>query len=170
MVDITESRKITEEVYSQLNQIAEEIVNKQSGYLDEAVKKLHNVDTMSNTEIRNIMAIVTVEAFRISAYKEQSELKDSCASALYKEGIAVSFNTIVGTVEARKNQSLEDNIDKQLVSILYSNVASRFKTKVDEAHRVASVLSNILISRQAEAKLSYSPRSEETLDNGQEVF
>ena len=48
------------------------------------------------------------------------------------------------------------------------------KAKVDEAHRLANVLSNVLISRASDAKLQYNPRSEEMVSfndqNELEVF
>lgn len=161
MINIDKADKDVKELFNYLSPIATDIVKKKTKLLDDVIKKLSvDVETLSNEQVRNYMAILSVEAYNLSLDKEQSALKDSCATALYKEGIANSFNGNTGTVESRKNQSTIDNMDKQAVSMLYSVVYELLKTKVDEAHRVVNVLSNILISRSAEAKLQYNPRSE----------
>ena len=173
MIDISSAKLSVDDMYKNLSEIVEEIVVKQSGNLDKVVKKLSNIDSLSNEELRKLMITTSIEAYTISNFKEQSSLKDACATALYKEGIANSFNTLTGTVEARKNASVKDNLDKQIVMILYTNVCDRLKAKVDEAHRLSNILSNILISRASDAKLYYNPRSEVMVDinNGEvEVF
>lgn len=173
MIDISSAKLNVDDMYKNLSEIVEEIVIKQSGNLDKVVKKLSNIDSLSNEELRKLMITTSIEAYTISNFKEQSSLKDACATALYKEGIANSFNTLAGTVEARKNASVKDNLDKQIVMILYTNVCDRLKAKVDEAHRLSNILSNILISRASDAKLYYNPRSEVMVDinNGEvEVF
>lgn len=161
MVDITTADKDTKELYNYLLEVANDIVKKYSEPLDKLVKQLSkDIDTCSNEQIRSYMGKISVEAYTLNISKEQSVLKEACASALYKEGVAKAFNSSTGTVEARKNQSVIDSMDKQAVSMLYSTVSSIFKAKVDEAHRLASTLNGILISRSADAKLQYSPRSE----------
>lgn len=160
MIDISNARKDTDELFYYLSDIAIDIVTKYSGPLDNLVKKLSkNIDTLSNEELRTYMAKISIEAYNLSLDREQTALKELCATALYKEAQANAFNNATGTVDARRNQSTIDTMDKQAVSMLYSTVSSLFKAKVDEAHRLASTLSNILISRSAEAKLNYSPRS-----------
>lgn len=162
MVDIKNAKLQVDDMTKSLSEIVDDIVHKQSKALDDLVKKLHNVDNLSNDEIRKLLISVSIEAYNLSNFKEQSALKESCSSALYKEGLANAYNLNTGTVEARKNQSLQDNLDKQVVNILYSNVCDRFTAKVHEAHKLASVLSNVLISRASDAKLYYNPRSEAT--------
>lgn len=168
MVDIKNAKTSVDDVYDNLDEIVNDIISKQSKALDNVVKKLAKVETMTNEEIRSMMIITSIEAYNISEFKEQSALKDACATALYKEALADSFNILSGTVEARKNASVKNNLDKQVVAILYTNVCDRLKAKVDEAHRLSNILSNILISRASDAKLSYNPRSEIT--NNTEVF
>lgn len=160
MLNIDSAKKDTDELFNYLSEVANGIVNRYSEPLDKLVKELSkNVDVLSNEELRKYMAKISIEAYNLSIDREQTALKEMCATALYKEALANSFNGAAGTVDARRNQSTIDTMDKQAVSILYSTVSSLFKAKVDEAHRLASTLSNILISRSAEAKLQYSPRS-----------
>lgn len=170
MIDINEAKLNVDGVYKNLSEIVDDIVNKQTINLDSTIKKLSAIDSMSNEDLRNCMMLISIEAYTLSTFKEQSSLKDACATALYKEGVADSFNTLSGTVEARKNQSVQDNMDKQIVNILYTSVSDRFKSKVDEAHRIANVISNVLISRASDAKLYYNPRSEAFETEEEEVF
>ena len=44
-------------------------------------------------------------------------------------------------------------MDKQVVVMIQSAVANGMKSKVDEAHRIVNILSNVLISKNAENKL-----------------
>jgi hypothetical protein len=44
-------------------------------------------------------------------------------------------------------------MDKQVVVMLQNAVANCMKSKLDEAHRMVNVLSNVLISKNAENKL-----------------
>lgn len=161
MIDITNAHNDTNEMYRYLNEVAQEFVSKYCGTLDRIVKDIaKGIDNYTNDQLRDFMARICVEAYTISTVKEQSELKESCAIALYKEGIAKSFSMTVGAVEARKNQSVIDTMDKQAVTILYTTVTNLLKAKSDEAHRLIGVLNGILISRSADAKISFNPRSE----------
>jgi len=161
MIDITNAKDEVNKVVDQLAESVADLTNEMTARLDALIKKVAlGVDLMTNAEIRETMAKISVEAYSIGILKEQNSLRDACASALYKEAAARSFSTTAGSVEAKKNQSILDTLDRQAVSILYNTSTNLLKTKCDEAHRIVSVLSNILISRAAEAKNQYSPRSE----------
>lgn len=159
-MNINKEKKLADETANELQTIVSDIVNKQCKNLDIIIKKMSNIEALSNDELRKLMAQSSVESYIISAFRDQSALRELCANALYKEGIANSYNTATGTVEAKKNSSITDNVEKQMVSILYSNIYDTLKTKVDEAHRLTNTISNILISRMTEAKLYYNPMSE----------
>ena len=162
MVNIDQAQADVKELYDNLEEVALKIVTSKSEPLDKLVKKLQvGIEVMGNEELRTYMAMISIESYNLSMCREQSALKDACAATLYKEGLAKSFNSASGTVDAKKNEAAIDNLDKQVVSMLYSAVSDLFKAKTDEAHRIVSTISNILISRSADAKLQYNPRSEE---------
>lgn len=161
-IDITDAKNAADKMHKYMSEIAGDVVGKYSAPLDAIVKKLSsNVETCSNEELRSTMISLGIETYNLAMHKENSELKDACANALYKESVATSFNSTAGTVESRKNQSIIDSMNSQAVSILYSSVSSILRTKLDEAHRLANIISGILISRASDAKLTYNPRSEE---------
>ena len=160
MIDFTNANNDTTELYDYLIEIANGVMTKYTKTLDDIVHKLSkDIDTLSNEELRSYMAKLCIEAYNLSINREQSSLKEACANALYKEGLATSFNNTSGTVEARKNQSVIDTMDKQAVQMLYSTISDLFKAKADEAHRLTSTLNGILMSRAADAKLQYNPRN-----------
>ena len=92
-------------------------------------------------------------AYSLGDYAEHSDLKKDCASAIAKETNAREFNLAAGTVETKKNVAILNSNHEQAHQIIYSNVADSFKTKLNSAYRVIDSLKNILISRNAEAKL-----------------
>lgn len=160
MLDIKNADNDNQELFNYISQISQDIINKYTRSLDDIIQRLNKeIDTCSNDELRTYMIKICIETYHLGVDREYSSLKEQCAEALYKEKIAQVFNTSTGTVEARKNQSIIDTVDKQAVSMLYANVASLFKTKVDEAHRLVSAINGILISRAADAKIQYNPRS-----------
>ena len=173
ILNIESEKKSADEMHKYLCEIAADVVSRYSAPIDNIVSKLSkNVDTCTNDELRAIMISLGVETYNLSMHKENAGLKEACATALYKETVAKSFNSNTGTIEARKNQSILESMNSQAVSILYESVAGILNTKLDEAHRLANIINGILISRASDAKLTYSPRSEElpseipSADNG----
>ena len=161
-MDIRDAKLNVDNVADELSGIVASIVKEQTQEIDKLIHQLQNgIDTFSNADLRDIMAKISVETYFLGVLKEQSSLKNSCAEALYKEGLAKSFSMTTGTQDARRNQSTLDNTDKQVVSILYNTVTNLLKTKCDEAHRVVSAINGVLMSRASDAKQYYNPRSEQ---------
>lgn len=160
MVDIKNAKNSCDELYNYLNEVSQSIISKKSKYMDDIILKISKkIDVMDNDELRISMGKLSVEAYNLSIYREDSALKENCANVLYKEKLARTFNESTGTVDSKKNQSIVASLDSQAVSILYSSVSSLLKAKVDGANRLCNTLNGILISRAADAKLSTSPRN-----------
>ncbi len=168
-IDTNQAMQNVEEVYQQLKEAVMSSLHEIVKPVDDIVRALSKgINLYSNKELWDFQMQLSIEAYRLGDIKEQSALKDLCAAALYKEGVAKTFSATVGAQETKKQQSIIDNIDKQAVSMLYTTAASILKTKCDEAHRLVSTIQNIQISRAADAKLSGSPRSEsDTIALGQ---
>lgn len=162
MIDFEEARNEVKAVASSLAGVVDSVVKPCTAELDKLITKISTgIDKFSNNDLRDLMARISVETYYIGIAKEQSSLRDACANALYKEGMAKVYAATQGAVEAKKQQSIIDTVDKQAVSILYTTVAGLLRTKVDEAHRIVSVINSVLISRAAEAKQFYNPRNEQ---------
>ena len=126
MEEIKEAQNAVDTVADELSSVVASLVKEQTREIDKLINQLKKgIDTFSNADLRDIMAKISVETYFLSILKEQSSLRNSCAEALYKEGLAKSYSMAAGTQDARRNQSTLDNADKQAVSILYNTVNKR---------------------------------------------
>lgn len=151
---ITEQKK-TDDVYKELVQIADDIVNKASKPIDDIMSKLkHGFEDMSTRQLNDFMLQLSIEAYYFGTKKDHAQLKQACADALYKESFAKSYATAQGTQLNRQNQATIDGIEKQTVKMLYECTSNLMRTKLDETHRMINVLNSAIISRNAEAKLN----------------
>ena len=154
MVDIKDAKKNVVESYKMLQPIVDEVVKKHSKEIDKIIDKIHkNLSTLTNKELQDLMLQLSAECYFFSNYKDMSILKQELALSFVKSSQAEVYNSSVGTQQARNNQAIVDTLDKQTVNILYNAVANSMKSKLDEAHRMCNILSNVLISKNAEAKL-----------------
>lgn len=153
-MNIEDARKEATRMYKDLQPIIKSVVDKHSKELDSIIKQINkNIDTLTNKELQTYMLQLSVESYYFSQAKDWSLLKADCALAILKSNQAEIFNGTIGTQAVRSNQSIIDSLDKQVVSMLQSNIAAQLKSKLDEAHRLVGVLTNILISKNAENKL-----------------
>lgn len=160
-VDIENARQDVDEIYTTLASIAKDIASKHTTTIDKIKDELKKgINLYSTSELWDFQVRLGVETFELGSIVAYSTLKDECAEALYKEGVAKSYISNEGTQEAKKQKSVLDTIDKQAVSILHSGVVGLLKTKLDEGHRLINILQGIQISRASEAKQVASPRSE----------
>ena len=156
MDDFNVADKNVNDVYKDIGKIAKKLVDEKSKAIDDLIKTLSNVESLSDEEIRKYMLKISLESYSFSEIKEHSVMKQDCATALMKETQANIFNSETGTAEVRRNKSITDSNAQITVNILYNSIANLMKTKLDEAHRVVNTLNSILISRAAAAKLNQS--------------
>lgn len=153
-IEITDAKNNVVETYKQLQPIVDSIVDKNSKDIDNIIKKIKkSLSDLTNKELQDLILQLSIETYYFSHIKDMSILKQECAIALLKSAQANIFNGTSGTQVVRNNQATVDTIDKTVVNILYNAVANNMKSKLDEAHRMVNVLSNVLISKNAEAKL-----------------
>ena len=160
-IKIDQANNDVNEIYFQLSDAAKETIDEIVKPIDDIVKELSKgINLFSNTELWDFQLRLGIESYKLANIKEQSSLKEACAEALYKEGLAKSYAEATGAAETKKQASILASIEKQAVSMLYSSISGILKAKLDEAHRLVNIIQNIQISRAAEAKLNGSPRSE----------
>lgn len=140
--------------YSELEAMADDIVRRYSTTTDDIIKSMESIESMSNDDIRLKMTKLALSTYSLSEAKEHASLKSECADTIEKESRAKEFNGAEGTVAVKENISFLNSSNEVIVNVLYESVANLLKVKCDEAHRVVDVLKNILISRNAEAKLA----------------
>ena len=160
-IKIDQANNDVNEIYFQLSDAAKETIGEIVKPIDDIVKELSKgINLFSNIELWDFQLRLGIESYKLANIKEQSSLKEACAEALYKEGLAKSYAEATGAAETKKQASILASIEKQAVSMLYSSISGILKAKLDEAHRLVNIIQNIQISRAAEAKLNGSPRSE----------
>lgn len=160
-IKIDQANNDVNEIYFQLSDAAKETIGEIVKPIDDIVKELSKgINLFSNTELWDFQLRLGIESYKLANIKEQSSLKEACAEALYKEGLAKAYAEATGAAETKKQASILASIEKQAVSMLYSSISGILKAKLDEAHRLVNIIQNIQISRAAEAKLNGSPRSE----------
>lgn len=154
MVSIDAARREVQDTYKSLKPIVKEVVDKHSKEIDAIIAKIKkNLTVLTNKELQDYMLQLSIEAYYFAELKDMSILMQECAIAVSKGAQADIFNSTAGTQAVRSNQATIASLDKQVVAILQSAVANCMKTKLDETHRVVNILSNILISKNAENKL-----------------
>ena len=160
-IKIDQANNDVNEIYFQLSDAAKETIGEIVKPIDDIVKELSKgINLFSNTELWDFQLRLGIESYKLANIKEQSSLKEACAEALYKEGLAKSYAEATGAAETKKQASILASIEKQAVFMLYTSISGILKAKLDEAHRLVNIIQNIQISRAAEAKLNGSPRSE----------
>ena len=170
-MDISNANAELSELYNDLKPIVDSVVQKQSMEIDKIIERIkRNLGNLTNKELQDLMLQLSIETYYFSHIKDMSILKQECATALMKESQANSFNSTVGTQAVRHNQSIIDSLDKQAVNMLYSAVANNLRSKLDEAHRMVNVLSNVLISKNAEAKLKGVREDYEPDDKDKDLY
>jgi len=141
-------------VYNDIVVIADDIIKHYLWEIDSLIKTATEKDNLSNDDIRHLILQLSLKSYGFSEIKEKSALKVECAEALRKEKYALKFNETDGTVAYKENQATISSTDEILVEAIYNLVASLFKQKLEEIHRIVDSLKSILVSRNMEAKLS----------------
>ena len=162
MKNIDEALRNVDMTYAQLVEVANEIVAKCTPKVDAILKKINDVENLSNDTIRSVMLELSLAAYGFSEIKEKSAMKAECAEILRKEKYAQQFNLSSGAVATKENTAMLSVSEEVLAETIFNLVASTLKVKLDEIHRVVDTLKSVIASRLAEAKLTA------IADNGQE--
>lgn len=152
---LEEALKNTDTTYNELVEIANKMIKIYADDIDNIIGDVsNNVEHLTNDDIRNVVTKLSLKAYQFGDVKEKSSLKAECAEALRKEAYAKEFSLGDGSV-ANKDTNATLNISNEImVEAVYNLVASLFKTKLDELHRIVDTLKTVLMTRLQEAKLT----------------
>ena len=114
------------------------------------------ISTMNYDDIRLSIIHLSLKSFSLSELKEKTMLKQEIAETLRKEKYSLTFNSTDGSVGVRENTAIIESSEEIVTELVYDYVASAFKTKVDEIHRVVDSLKTILMSKMQELKITNS--------------
>ena len=152
---LTKALENVDATYMELVQIVNEIAKPYIEEVDELINQVsYNVNDLTNDYLRMTMVKLSLKSYSFSEIKEKSVLKAECSEALRKEKYAIKFNGSDGTVAFKENNALIETTEEILVEAIYNLLSSLFKTKLDEIHRVVDVIKTVIMSRNAEEKMS----------------
>lgn len=149
-----EAQKEVNDMYKNLKDIADDIIKKNTGQLDNTIKQIeNNVENLTDNDLRNYMLKLASLAYALGDKVEHADFKRDCANALLKETNAREFNLAAGPVATKQNVALLNTSQETTVNILYNTVADSMKSKLQLTNRMLDSIKNVLISRSAEAKI-----------------
>ena len=155
MKDINAALDKVDATYTELIEIANQISASVLGDLDEMMSVAYNdVERLTNDAIRDLILKLSLRSYSFSEIKEKSQFKSVMAETLRKEAYATNYNGAEGTAAVRDNLATLSISDEIVADEIYTLVASMFKTKLDEIHRVVAALTTVLTTRLSEAKLT----------------
>ena len=151
----------TDTTYKDLVKIADDIIAHYVVDVNKIIEDAQKVEKLTNDDIRNLITKLALKAYQFGDVKEKSSLKAECAEALRKEAYAIEFNALDGSVASKDSAAILNISSEIMTEAVYNLVASLFKTKLDELHRIIDTLKTVLTSRLQEAKLTQMPSSQE---------
>ena len=155
MKDLTQAMDAVEATYSQISEIADNMLCEIIGPINKIIDEIReNAAGLSAPSIRDYMVRLQLRSYEISDIKEKSSLKADCAKAIREEKYASTFNSSEGTSGVRDNTAILASSEEIVVQALYNEIASQLKTKLDEIHRLIATLQSVLMSIMQEAKLA----------------
>jgi len=142
-----------EMTYSDVVKLANDAVDNVCSSANELVEeiKLYS-NSLTVDQIRDYILRLQLMAFQISEVKEKAAFKSEIAESLQKEAMAVSFNSLEGPVTTKEKISIISTSSETVSKALYGLISDLMRTKLDQLHRLVSVLQSILMSRMQETK------------------
>ena len=149
-----EAKKDVNDMYNNLMRIADDIIKKNTDNIEKEIKHIeNNVENLTNDDLRRYTLKLAAMAYALGDKVEHADFKRDCANALLKETNAREFNLAAGPVATKQNVALLNTSQETAVNILYNMVADTMKSKLQLTNRMLDSIKNVLISRNAEAKL-----------------
>ena len=149
-----EAQKDVNDMYKALTQISDDIIRKNTDNIEKTIKEIeNNVENLTNDDLRKYTLKLASMAYALGDKVEHADFKRDCANALLKETTAKEFNMAAGPVATKQNVALLNTSQETAVNLLYNMVADSLKTKLQLTNRMLDSIKNVLISRNAEAKI-----------------
>ena len=152
--NLQEALKNVDMTYEQLQTIAVGFARAHTKEIDDIIKQAESVKDLTDSQVSNLILLLSVKSYNLSEPSELAELKLEIATSIKKEEYAKVFSATEGTVATKENAAFIETTDELMSEKIYDVVASLLKTKRDETHRVVDALKSVLMSRMQEAKIT----------------
>lgn len=144
-----------EMTYDEVIHLANDIVDELTNPVDIIIEAAsNNVENMTTDALRDTLLKLALQTYSFASIKDKAAFKATLAETLRKEAYANALNMAEGTVAAKESKATLAISAEIVVEQIYELAADLLKTKLDECHRVASVLTTVITTRLSEAKLS----------------
>lgn len=155
MRDINKALDAVDMTYDNLICIANDTFNELVGDMSEMIHTAYdNVEKLTNDDLRELMLRLALKSYSFSEIKDKAAFKATLSETLRKEAYAIKFNSLDGSVAAKDNTATLSVSEEIIAENIFELISTMLKTKTDEIHRVVDVLKTVLMSRNAEAKLT----------------
>lgn len=144
-----------EMTYDEVVHLANDIVDELTDPVDAIIELAsNNVENMTTDGLRDTLLKLALQTYSFAPIKDKAAFKAVLAETLRKEAYANALSMAEGTVAAKESKATLAISAEIIVEQIYDLAADLLKTKLDECHRVASVLTTVITTRLSEAKLS----------------
>lgn len=149
-------------LYEQLIDIANDMVKSYSKDMDTLISTAsENIGTFTNSALQDLMLRISLMSFTFGEIKEKALSKAACAEYLRKERYAEAFIAAEGAIAVKENNATLNISDAIISEAIHDLVASLFKTKLDEAHRIVDTIKSVLMTRMQEQKFMNTSAAED---------
>lgn len=141
--------------HEEIVKLASSITGEYTKEVDEIINHVKDhVNELNNDQLRALITDLSFKAYSLGEAKEYSALKSEISKTLRDEIQATTFNTSAGTMDVRRNNSILESENEQLVKLLCDSVSGLLKVKLDETHRIVDTLKTVILTRNTEAKIN----------------
>lgn len=154
MINLDECLNNVDNLYNEINEISNKLVQKDIDNINLIVNKLNTaVESLSNDEIRNIVLEFYVMSNTLIESKERLEMQYRSAKLLKNEAYSNSYVLAEGSIENKKNITNLKIKNEQLTELVFEMAFNKLEERHKYCMKLASSMNDLLVTRLSEAKL-----------------
>ena len=146
--------------FEEIQTIAKSVAKSYTKELDDIFESVKNVKDLTDSQLKNLIVLISLKTYSFSEVEEVAELKGEIAESLRKEAYTNALLSAEGTAGVKDAQATSASKNEKVAELISITIASILKNKRDEAHRFVAALQAVLFARTQEAKISALNTSE----------
>lgn len=146
--------------FEEIQTIAKGVAKSYTKELDNIFESVKNVKDLTDSQLKNLIILISLKTYSFSEVEEVAELKGEIAESLRKEAYTNALLSAEGTAGVKDAQATSASKNEKVAELISTTIASILKNKRDEAHRFVAALQAVLFARTQEAKISALNTSE----------
>lgn len=146
--------------FEEIQTIAKSVAKSYTKELDDIFESVKNVKDLTDSQLKNLIVLISLKTYSFSEVEEVAELKGEIAESLRKEAYTKALLSAEGTAGVKDAQATSASQNEKVAELISTTIAAILKNKRDEAHRFVAALQAVLFARTQEAKISALNTSE----------